>query len=226
PPTPNASRRSPIPNRPCASGRRDATSTRSGRRLDPTGPEPGTRSVGRYPRRMRLYDSLTRELKDVTPVDGETVKIYPCGPAVSRYIHIGNMRSFMLGDLIRRALRYEGQQVEWIMNITDVGHMTDEVSDAGRDKMELAEADEGLGAAEIAQKYTDAFLEDADLVGIRRADLYPRATQHIPEMIALIQTLIEKGHAYEVDGTVYYDVITFPGYGKLSGNTLDQLRAG
>ena len=175
---------------------------------------------------MRLYDSLTRELKDVTPVDGETVKIYSCGPTVYRYIHIGNMRSFMLGDLIRRALRYEGQQVEWIMNITDVGHMTDEVSDAGRDKMELAEADEGLGAAEIAQKYTDAFLEDADLVGIERADLYPRATDHIPEMIALIQTLIEKGHAYEVDGTVYYDVTTFPGYGKLSGNTLDQLRAG
>jgi cysteinyl-tRNA synthetase len=175
---------------------------------------------------MRLYDSLTRELKDVAPVDGETVKIYSCGPTVYRYIHIGNMRSFMLGDLIRRALRYEGQQVEWIMNITDVGHMTDEVSDAGRDKMELAEADEGLGAAEIAQKYTDAFLEDADLVGIERADLYPRATDHIPEMIALIQTLIEKGHAYEVDGTVYYDVTTFPGYGKLSGNTLDQLRAG
>ena len=175
---------------------------------------------------MRLYDSLTRELKDVAPVDGETVKIYSCGPTVYRYIHIGNMRSFMLGDLIRRALRYEGQRVEWIMNITDVGHMTDEVSDAGRDKMELAEADEGLGAAEIAQKYTDAFLEDADLVGIERADLYPRATQHIPEMIALIETLIEKGHAYEVDGTVYYDVTTFPGYGKLSGNTLDQLRAG
>jgi cysteinyl-tRNA synthetase len=175
---------------------------------------------------MRLYDSLTRGLKDVVPVDGETVKIYSCGPTVYRYIHIGNMRSFMLGDLIRRALRYEGQQVTWIMNITDVGHMTDEVSDAGRDKMELAEADEGLSAAEIATKYTDAFLQDADLVGIERADLYPRATDHIPEMITLIQTLIEKGHAYEVDGTVYYDVTTFPGYGKLSGNTLDQLRAG
>jgi cysteinyl-tRNA synthetase len=175
---------------------------------------------------MRLYDSLTREPHEVAPVDGETVKIYSCGPTVYRYIHIGNMRSFMLGDLIRRALIYEGKQVRWIMNITDVGHMTDEVSDAGRDKMELAEADEGLTAAEIAAKYTDAFLQDADLVGIRRADRYPHATEHIPQMIALIQTLIEKGHAYEVDGTVYYDVTTFPGYGKLSGNTLDQLRAG
>src|ERR671937_469642 len=112
------------------------------------------------------------------------------------------------------------------MNITDVGHMTDEVSDAGRDKMELAEADEGLSAGEIAEKYTNAFLEDADLVGIARADEYPRATDHIPEMIAIIEKLIRNGHAYEADGTVYYDVTTFPGYGKLSGNTLAQLRAG
>jgi cysteinyl-tRNA synthetase len=179
-----------------------------------------------YPREMRLYDSLTREYHEVVPADGETVKIYSCGPTVYRYIHIGNMRSFMLGDLIRRALVHEGKKVEWIMNITDVGHMTDEVSDAGRDKMELAEADEGLGAREIAAKYTDAFLEDADLVGIQRADLYPHATDHIQEMIDLIGVLIDKGHAYEVDGTVYYDVTTFPGYGKLSGNTLDQLRAG
>jgi cysteinyl-tRNA synthetase len=175
---------------------------------------------------VRLFDSLTRDVLEVFPVDGSTVKIYSCGPTVYRYIHIGNMRSFMLGDLIRRALRFEGQQVRWIMNITDVGHMTDDVSDTGRDKMELAEADEGLSAAQIAEKYTNAFLEDADLVGIERADLYPRATDHIDEMIAIIETLIERGHAYEVDGSVYYDVMTFPGYGKLSGNTLDRLRAG
>ncbi len=176
--------------------------------------------------RMRLYDSLTRELREVVPVDGGTVKIYSCGPTVYRYIHIGNMRSFMLGDLIRRALRFEGYDVTWIMNITDVGHMTDELTDSGRDKMELAEADEGLTAAEIARKYTKAFLEDADLVGIERADVYPRATQHVDEMIQIITRLLERGHAYEVDGTVYYDVTTFPDYGKLSGNTLDQLRAG
>jgi cysteinyl-tRNA synthetase len=175
---------------------------------------------------MRLFDSLTREAIEVVPADGETVKIYSCGPTVYRYIHVGNMRSFMLGDLIRRALRFEGYPVRWIMNITDVGHMTDDVSDTGRDKMELAEADEGLSAAEIAEKYTQAFLEDSDLVGIERADLYPRATEHITEMIEIIGTLIEKGHAYVVEGSVYYDVTTFPGYGKLSGNTLDQLRAG
>jgi cysteinyl-tRNA synthetase len=175
---------------------------------------------------VRLFDSLTRELIEVTPADGETVKIYSCGPTVYRYIHIGNMRSFMLGDLIRRALRFEDREVRWIMNITDVGHMTDDVSDTGRDKMELAEADEGLSAAQIAEKYTTAFLEDSDLVGIERADLYPRATDHIDEMLRIIERLIDAGHAYEVDGTVYYDVTTFPGYGKLSGNTLDQLRAG
>jgi cysteinyl-tRNA synthetase len=175
---------------------------------------------------VRLYNTMTREVEEIVPADGRQVRIYSCGPTVYRYIHIGNMRSFMLGDLIRRALRFEGYDVRWIMNITDVGHMTDEVTDTGRDKMELAEADEGLSAAEIARKYTDAFLEDADLVGIERADLYPRATDHIPEMISIIETLIEKGHAYEVDGTVYYDVTTFPGYGKLSGNTLDQLRGG
>jgi cysteinyl-tRNA synthetase len=175
---------------------------------------------------MRLYDSLTREIREVTPADGRTVKMYSCGPTVYRYIHIGNMRSFMLGDLIRRALRFEGHQVRWVMNITDVGHMTDEVTDSGQDKMELAQADEGLSPAEIAEKYTSAFLEDADLVGIERADAYPRATDHIPEMIAIIERLIEKGHAYEVNGTVYFDVTTFPDYGKLSGNTLDALRAG
>jgi cysteinyl-tRNA synthetase len=175
---------------------------------------------------MRLYNSLTRQVEEVKAADGKTVKMYSCGPTVYHYIHIGNMRSFMLGDLIRRALRFEGTDTRWIMNITDVGHMTDEVTDTGRDKMELAVDDEGLSPQQIAQKYTDAFLQDADLVGIERADLYPRASDHIPEMIRIIETLIEKGHAYEVDGTVYYDVTIFPDYGKLSGNTLDGLRAG
>jgi cysteinyl-tRNA synthetase len=175
---------------------------------------------------MRLYDSLTRQVQEVKPVDGRTVKMYSCGPTVYRYIHIGNMRSFMLGDLIRRALRFEGKNVKWIMNITDVGHMTDEVTDTGRDKMELAVDDEGLSPQEIAEKYTEAFLHDADLLGIERADLYPRASDHILEMIEIIEKLIENGHAYEVDGTVYFDVTSFPDYGKLSGNTLDALRSG
>ncbi len=175
---------------------------------------------------MRLYDSLSRKVLEVVPVEDHLVKMYSCGPTVYRYIHIGNMRSFMLGDVLRRALRFEGFRVRWIMNITDVGHMTDEVTDTGRDKMELAQADEGLTPMEIAEKYTEAFLSDADLLNIERADVYPRATDHIPEMIAIIERLMEEGHAYQVDGAVYFDVTTFPGYGKLSGNTLEKLRAG
>jgi cysteinyl-tRNA synthetase len=175
---------------------------------------------------MRLYSSLSRQIEVVEPVDGTTVKIYSCGPTVYRYIHIGNFRSFMLGDLIRRVARYEGLEAFLVMNITDVGHMTDDVTDTGRDKMELAQADEGLTPEQIAEKYTDAFLADGDLLNIDRADAYPRATQYIPQMIRIIEGLIEKGHAYVVNGTVYYDVTSFPDYGKLSGNTLDALRAG
>src|SRR5438132_3896142 len=175
---------------------------------------------------MRLYNSLSREVEAVEPVDGTTVKIYSCGPTVYRYIHIGNFRSFMLGDLIRRVARYEGLESFLVMNITDVGHMTDDVTDTGRDKMELAQADEGLTSQQIAEKYTDAFLADGDLLNIARADAYPSATEYIPQMIRIIEGLIEKGHAYVVNGTVYYDVTSFPDYGKLSGNTLDALRAG
>ncbi|MGH2710284.1 MAG: cysteine--tRNA ligase [Actinomycetota bacterium] len=172
---------------------------------------------------MRLYDSLTRQVEEISPADGKTVRMYSCGPTVYRYAHIGNMRSFMLGDLIRRVLRFEAHEVQWVMNITDVGHMTD---DTDVDRMDLAVADEGLSAWEIAEKYTEAFLEDMDAVGIERADNFPKATDHIPEMIELTQRLIDNGHAYEVDGNVYYDVHTFPEYGKLSGNTLDKLKAG
>jgi cysteinyl-tRNA synthetase len=175
---------------------------------------------------MRLFDSRTREIRPVVPSDGEAVRVYSCGPTVYRYAHVGNMRTFMLGDLIRRGLRLEGREVRWVMNITDVGHMTDDATDTGRDRMDLAVEDEGLDPMAIAEKYTTAFLEDADAVGIERADAYPKATEHIPEMIELIEALIRRGHAYEVNGSVYFDVRSFPAYGELSGNTLDALRAG
>jgi cysteinyl-tRNA synthetase len=175
---------------------------------------------------MRLYNSLTRQVEEVRPPDGEPVRMYSCGPTVYRYAHIGNMRTFMLGDLIRRALRFEGRAVRWVMNITDVGHMTDDVGQEARDRMDIAVADEGRSPSEIAEKYTRAFLEDGDLVGIERADIYPKATEHIPEMMDLIRRLIERGHAYEVGGNVYFDVRSFAPYGRLSGNTLERLRAG
>jgi cysteinyl-tRNA synthetase len=175
---------------------------------------------------MRLYNSLSRQVEEVKPATGRTVRMYSCGPTVYRYAHLGNFRTFMLGDLIRRALRFEGQDVHWIMNITDVGHMTDDQADRGQDKMDVAVDDEGLPPLQIAEKYTRAFLEDSDALGLERADAYPRATDHIPEMIELIGRLLERGNAYEVEGNVYFDVRSFPKYGALSGNTLDALRAG
>ena len=175
---------------------------------------------------MRLNNTLSRRVEEVVPVDDRKIGMYSCGPTVYRYVHIGNLRTFLLSDLLRRALEFEGYDVTQVMNITDVGHMTDEASDAGRDKMDLAVADEGLSPKEIAQKYTQAFLDDTEAIGIKRAHVYPKATEHITEMLELTECLIQNGHAYEVDGTVYYDVRSFPEYGKLSGNTLDKLRAG
>ena len=176
---------------------------------------------------MRLYNSLTRALEEVVPVEPEHVTMYTCGPTVYRHAHLGNLRTFMLADLIRRALEFEGLRVTQVMNITDVGHMTDESSPEAIDKMLLAMEDEGLSPLEIAEKYTQAVFDDATALGIRPADRYPKATEHVAEMIALTRTLIERGHAYVVDsGSVYYDVTSFPGYGALSGNTLDNLREG
>ena len=176
---------------------------------------------------MRLFNSLSRKVEDVVPVERGHVKMYSCGPTVYRYAHLGNLRTFMLGDLVRRVLEFEGLRVTQIMNITDVGHMTDEASPEAVDKMLLAMEDEGLSPRQIADKYTTAVFEDGAALGIRPADGYPKATEHIEEMVEMTSALIEKGHAYVAEpGSVYYDVTSFPGYGKLSGNTLDNLREG
>jgi cysteinyl-tRNA synthetase len=176
---------------------------------------------------VRLYDSLSRAVKELDPVEPGRVTIYACGPTVYRYVHLGNLRTFLLTDLIRRALEFEGYDVTAVQNITDVGHMTDESSPEAVDKMLLAVEDEGLQPLEIAEKYTEEALADMAAVGIRLPDIMPKATEHVPEMIELTQTLVDRGHAYVVDsGSVYYDVTSFPGYGRLSGNTLDKLKAG
>jgi cysteinyl-tRNA synthetase len=175
---------------------------------------------------VRLYNTLTRRVEELIPLDDRKIRMYSCGPTVYRYVHIGNLRTFLLSDLVRRALEFEGFEVTQVMNVTDVGHMTDDVSDAGRDKMLLAVDDEGLTPMQIAAKYTQAFLEDTAAIGIRPADVYPKATEHIPEMLELTKRLIDNGHAYDVGGTIYYDVRSFPAYGALSGNTLEALQAG
>lgn len=176
---------------------------------------------------MRLYNTLTRQVEEVRSSGDGPVTMYTCGPTVYRSVHIGNLRTFLLSDLVRRALEFEGREVLQVINITDVGHMVDDSSEEALDRMELAMGDEGLGPWEIAEKYTRVFLQDADRIGLLRAHEYPRATDHIPEMIEMTKALVEKGHAYAIDdGSVYYDVRSFPDYGKLSHNTLDKLQPG
>lgn len=175
---------------------------------------------------MRIYDTMARAIRDFVPLEAGKTRIYTCGPTVYRYAHIGNLRTYIFADLLRRAFEFEGFEVTQIVNITDVGHMTDEIGDSGEDRMMIAVEDEGLTPEEIAVKYTDAFLRDCKTMNIKPATRYPKASDHIPEMIDLIAGLVERGHAYHSGGGVYFEVDTFPEYGKLSHNTRDRLEAG
>ena len=176
--------------------------------------------------RVRLYNTLTRSKQELKPLTDGVVRIYSCGPTVYRYVHVGNLRTFMLPDLLRRSLEYLGYRTEQVMNITDVGHLTDDSFDRGEDKMLVSARLESKTTEEIAAAYTDAFLDDATKLNIQPAGSYPRATEYIAQMIELIEKLLASGHAYEIDGNVYFDIATFPGYGKLSRNTTDKLLAG
>jgi cysteinyl-tRNA synthetase len=175
---------------------------------------------------VRLYNTFTRQKEELRPLREGIVRVYSCGPTVYRYVHVGNLRTFMLPDLLCRSLEYLGYQTEQVMNITDVGHLTDDTFDRGEDKMLVSARLESKSPEEIAAHYTDAFTEDAAKLNIRRASTYPHATHYIPQMLELIERLIAGGHAYEVDGTVYYDIASFPAYGRLSRNTTDKLLAG
>ncbi len=175
---------------------------------------------------MRLHNSLTRRVDPLEPLSPARVTIYTCGPTVYRYAHIGNLRSFLFADVLRRSLEYLGHEVRHVKNITDVGHMRDDTFDAGEDRIEASAAEEGKSPQELAQFYTDAWLEDEAAINILPVDVYPKATEHVAEMIEMTQTLLGRGLAYEVNGTVYFDVSEFPGYGKLSGQRLDQMHAG
>jgi cysteinyl-tRNA synthetase len=175
---------------------------------------------------LRLYNTFTRTREELRPLREGLVRIYSCGPTVYRYVHVGNLRTFMLPDLLQRSLEYLGYETEQVMNITDVGHLTDDTFDRGEDKMLVSARLENKSPEEIAAHYTASFMEDAAKLNIRRADQYPHATHYIPQMIELIEKLISRGHAYEVGGTVYYDIASFPAYGKLSRNTTDKLLAG
>lgn len=152
--------------------------------------------------------------------------MYTCGPTVYRFVHIGNLRTYLLADLIRRTLELQGQSVRQVKNITDVGHLTDELFDRGEDKMLVAARLEQKTPHEIAAFYTQAFHDDEAVLNIKPAHLFPRASDHIAEMIDLITRLVETGYAYRAGNAIYYDVSKFPTYGLLSGNTQERLRAG
>ena len=176
---------------------------------------------------VRLHNSLTRRLEALVPNEPGRVSIYTCGSTVYKYAHIGNLRTYLFGDLLHRTLEYLGYEVRYVKNITDVGHMRDDRLDAATgDKVEEAAALEGKTPKQIADFYTDAWLEDERLLNILPADVMPKATDHIAEMVSLTETLLAKGLAYEVEGTVYFDVSAFPSYGQLSGQRVEETHAG
>jgi len=175
-----------------------------------------------------LYNTLTRKKELFTPLHPPRVGIYNCGPTVYKDIHIGNLRSFTTSDWLRRILEYNGYDVFLVRNITDVGHLHEEDDEtrAGEDKLEHEARETGRSAYEIAEYYTQQYLRDANEMNILPPQQLPKATDHIPEMLVMIEKLIERGLAYVSDGNVYYDVSRFESYGALSGNTVENLRAG
>jgi cysteinyl-tRNA synthetase len=177
---------------------------------------------------INLHNTLTRRTEPLVPLESGKVTVYTCGSTVYKYAHIGNLRTYLFGDLLHRALEYLGYEVRYVKNITDVGHMRDDQLDAidGEDKVETAAEAESKSPAEIADFYTRAWLEDEALINILPADVMPKATDHIAEMLDLTERLVANGLAYEVDGTVYFDVSEFPAYGRLSGQKVDETHAG
>ncbi len=171
---------------------------------------------------LRIYDTLAKRLSTIQPLEPGRVGMYTCGPTVYRDAHVGNLRSYMMADWIRRALEFQGVSVHHVKNITDVGHMRQEALERGGDKVIAEARAHGMAPQEIARHYTDRFLSHERSLNILPADQYPKATDHVPDMIAIIQDLLRAGHAYAVAGNVYYDVSSFEEYGKLSGNTGDQ----
>ena len=174
---------------------------------------------------LKVYNTLTRKLEDFVPLTPGRVGIYVCGPTVYSSPHLGHYKSYISFDVIVRYLRYLGYAVTYVQNITDVGHLTDD-ADEGEDKIAKQARKEAKHPMAIAEHYTVMFFRDMDKLNCLRPDISPRATGHIPEQIELVQTLMDKGFAYEVNGSVYFDVSKFAGYGKLSGRNIEEMQAG
>ncbi len=179
-------------------------------------------------KKLKLYSSQLNELIEVSPIVENKLKIYACGPTVYSFPHIGNFRSFLTADLLVRTAKALGYQVEYVCNITDVGHLTeDDLADAvGEDKMVKAlkkSAGKFSSIWDLARFYTHALVEDWKRLNLIEPDLRPRASEHVTEQIEMITKLVEKDIAYETDKGVYFNVAKFPKYGQLSGNLLDKL---
>lgn len=178
---------------------------------------------------LTLYNTLSKKKEAFEPIDPPQVKLYTCGPTVYDFVHIGNLRSYVAADTLRRALLAEGYAVRHVKNITDVGHLTaDDVAqgDGGEDKIAKKALAEHKTPAEIADFYTDYYQKTEAALNILPPDEQPHATDYVPQMIQFIEGLIAKGHAYAVNGNVFFDVMSYAAYGRLSGNTLEQLKVG
>ncbi|MDI6449405.1 cysteine--tRNA ligase [Anaerobaca lacustris] len=174
---------------------------------------------------LQLHNSLTRRKEAFRPLEEGRVGIYVCGPTVYGHAHLGHAKSYVSFDVLVRYLRYLGYNVTYVQNITDVGHLTDD-ADEGEDKIAKAAAKERVHPMALAELYTRSFFEDMDRLCCVRPDISPRASGHVIEQIELVRTLVEKGYAYEVNGSVYFDVARFKAYGKLSGRNIEEMIAG
>jgi cysteinyl-tRNA synthetase len=175
---------------------------------------------------LRLYDTMSRQVREVTPLNPGHLGMYSCGPTVYRSVHIGNLRTYLMADWIKRIARAQGWEVMHVKNITDVGHMRQEMAERGGDKVIAAALAAGKSPGEIAGEFEQEFHEAEDLLGIEPADVFPRATDHVPQMLALIERLLERNLAYRVHGSVYFDTAAYSDYGSLSRNSLAQLQVG
>jgi cysteinyl-tRNA synthetase len=174
---------------------------------------------------LQIHNTLSRTKETFIPLVEGRVGMYVCGPTVYGHAHLGHAKSYVSFDVIVRYLRFLGYAVLYVQNITDVGHLTDD-ADEGEDKLARQSAKEKMHPMQVAEFYTRSYLDDMDLLGNVRADIMPRATGHMTEQIALVQTLIDRNLAYHVNGSVYFDVARFAGYGKLSGRSVDDMESG
>ncbi len=174
---------------------------------------------------LKLYNTLSRQKEVFKPIDDKAVRIYTCGPTVYYYAHVGNLRSYLFMDNLRRVLKYNGYELQHAMNITDVGHLVSD-ADEGEDKMMKAARRENKNPYEIAEFYMNRFLEDLEKLNVSRPEIICRATEHIKDMEEYVKKIIENGYAYETKDTIYFDTSKLDKYGVLSNIKIDEQKAG